>query len=196
MGKQEVEKMLQMALDFLEGLTSEQFQELVDGNAVIRYEAKVKHTHYEELLKKIKQEANNAEDVGGILDCFKKKGLFLFCDYINLEIKTRDIKRVIFQKIASHVGIDDSPGSDSKEEAEPANWKQIEMALRNCCTINEGKDLLLNQELLSLKKNVVAFAKALGVYVNQRYTKQELLERIVDSVVGAQIRGKVIRSED
>lgn len=195
MGKQEMEKMLRLALDFLEGLSAKQFQELVEGKAKIRFEARVKDTHHEELLEKIKQEAKHASDVKKILEGLTKKDLIPFCSYMALKIKSKDTKKIIFQKIASHLQIDPS-WYESKEITGPVKWEDIEIALHNCQTVDEGKRVLLNQDSLRWKKDIIAFARSLEVYVSQQYTKQELLERIVDSVVGARIRGKVIRLED
>lgn len=181
--------MLRITMEFLEGLTNKQFQDLVDKKAVIRFETKADHTvDYDQIMDKIKQDWN----VEKILKNYTKKELALFCANHNVNIKSSDTKKIIYRKVASHLNINNSP---AKETAE-SNWKQIENALQNCRTLDEAKSFLANQSILQLKKDIIAFAKAQGVYVNLRYTKQELLERIADSVVGARIRGEIIRSAD
>ncbi|MFD1039440.1 hypothetical protein ACFQ3N_13705 [Virgibacillus byunsanensis] len=188
MGKKETEQMLGITMDFLSRLTTKQFQELVNGNAVIRYEANGDHTKaYEQVMEKIKQTAMVEKHMKN----YTKKELLSFCRYFKIDIKSRDTKNVIFQKIAVHVNL-----GDSKSTPKAVNYKQLETALHNCNTIKEANELLRNENLLLLKKDITAFARELGVYVNQKYTKQELTERIVDSVVGARIRGKLIRMED
>ncbi|AIF45542.1 hypothetical protein [Virgibacillus sp. SK37] len=193
MSKRDTEKVLRIALNFLEGLTMEQFQELIEGNAEIHY--KVKEKRYLREIERIEREARQTTDVEKILEGYTKKDLLQFCGEYNLPIKTRDTKKVIYQKIASHFGITDSGGDESNRITGGDQWKPMEDALRNSSTLEEAKELLLTQDALRLKKDIVAFAKYLGVYVNQRYTKQELLERIVNSVVGSGIRGKAMRME-
>lgn len=189
MSKKETEKMLRITMEFLEGLTNKQFQDLVDKKAVIRFEAKTDYTNeYDRIMGKIKQGLN----VEKILKNYTKKELALFCANHNVNIKSNDTKKVIYQKVASHLKIGNSPAN----KIEKSNWKQIENTLQNCNTLDEAKSFLASQGILRLKKDVTAFAKAQGVYVNQKYTKQELLERIADSVVGARIRGEIIRSAD
>ncbi|MBP1947166.1 hypothetical protein [Virgibacillus litoralis] len=187
MGKKETEKMLRITMEFLEGLTNKQFQELVEKKAFIRFEAKFDYTaDYDQIMDRIKKDSN----VEKILKKYTKKELALFCCHHNVNIKSNDTKKVIYKKVASHLNIDHSFAKETGE----SNWKQIENALHNCGTLEEAKNLLANQSLLQLKKDITAFAKAQGVYVNQGYSKQELLERIADSVVGARIRGEIIRS--
>ncbi|WP_060678315.1 hypothetical protein [Virgibacillus halodenitrificans] len=194
MSKRDTEKVLRIALNFLEGLTVEQFQELIKGNAEIHYKAKKKR--YQKELQRIEQEARHTTDVEKILEGYTKKKLLLFCEELNLPTKTRDTKKVIYQKVADHFGIADSAGHECKKTVEADQWKPMEDALSCCNTVEEAKDFLLSQDALRLKKDIVVFAKHLGVYVNQRYTKQELLERIVNSVVGSGIRGRAMRMED
>ncbi|MEC2159711.1 hypothetical protein [Virgibacillus halodenitrificans] len=194
MSKQDTEKVLRIALNFLEGLTVDQFQELIEGNAEIHYKAKKKR--YLKEIQKIEREAKHTTDVEKILEGYTKKGLLQFGEELDLPTKTRDTKKVIYQKIAAHFGIADSAGHECKKISEAEQWKPIEDALRNSSTLEEAKEFLLNQDALRLKKDIVTFAKYLGVYVNQRYTKQELLERIVNSVVGSGIRGKAMRREE
>ncbi|MCJ0929782.1 hypothetical protein MST22_01230 [Virgibacillus halodenitrificans] len=194
MSKRDTEKVLRIALNFLEGLTVEQFQELIEGNAEIHYKAKKKR--YLKEIQKIEREAKHTTDVEKILEGYTKKKLLLFCEELNLPTKTRETKKVIYQKIAAHFGITDSAEHECKKISEAEQWKPMEDALSCCNTVEEANEFLLNQDALRLKKDIVAFAKHLGVYVNQRYTKQELLERIVNSVVGSGIRGKAIRMEE
>ncbi|MGP4106739.1 hypothetical protein [Virgibacillus sp. L01] len=189
MSKKETEKMLRITMEFLEGLTNKQFQDLVDKKAVIRFEAKAGHTvDYDQIMDKIKQDWNVEKN----LKNYTKKELALFCGCHNISIKPNDTKKVIYKKVASHLNINHSPANEIAE----SNWKQIENALQSCSTLDEAKSFLANQSILRLKKDITAFAKVQGVYVSQRYTKQELLERIADSVVGARIRGEIIRSGD
>ncbi|WP_121616408.1 hypothetical protein [Virgibacillus halodenitrificans] len=194
MSKRDTEKVLRIALNFLEGLTMKQFQELIEGNAEIHYKAKEKRFLKE--IQRIEREARHTADVEKILEGYTKKDLLQFGDELNLPIKTRDTKKVIYQKIADHFGLTDSAGHECKKISEAEQWKSIEDALRNSSTLEKAKDFLLNQDSLRLKKDIVAFAKHLGVYVNKRYTKQELLERIVNSVVGSRIRGRAMRMEE
>ncbi|WP_233879520.1 hypothetical protein [Virgibacillus halodenitrificans] len=191
MSKQDTEKVLRIALNFLEGLTVEQFQELIEGNAEIHYKAKEKR--YLKEIQRIEREARHTTDVEKILEGYTKKELLFFCEELDLLIKTRDTKKVIYQKIVAHFGIADSAVQESNRLTGEDQWKPMEDALSCCNTVEEAKDFLLSQDVLRLKKDIVVFAKHLGVYVNQRYTKQELLERIVNSVVGSGIRGKAMR---
>ncbi|MYL45267.1 hypothetical protein GLV94_06390 [Virgibacillus halodenitrificans] len=194
MSKRDTEKVLRIALNFLEGLTVEQFQELIEGNAEIHYKSKEKGFLKE--IQRIERKARHTTDVEKILEGYTKKELLFFCEELDLPIKTRDTKKVIYQKVADHFGIADSARHECKKISEAEQWKPIEDALRNSSTLEEAKDFLLNQDALRLKKDIVVFAKHLGVYVNQRYTKQELLKRIVNSVVGSGIRGRAMRMEE
>ncbi|MFB4168303.1 hypothetical protein [Virgibacillus sp. JSM 102003] len=189
MSKKETEKMLQITMEFLEGLTNKQFQDLVDKKAFIRFEAKAYcAAEYDQIMDRIKQDS----DVEKLLKNYTKKELALFCGYHKVNIRSNDTKKEIYKKVASHLNINHWPAKKTAE----SNWKQIENALNNCGTLEEARNFLANQSLLRLKKDITAFAKAQGVYVNQKYTKQELLDRIADSVVGARIRGEIIRSAD
>ncbi|WP_164669400.1 hypothetical protein [Virgibacillus doumboii] len=190
MSKKDTEKLLRITMDFLEGLTAKQFQELMNGQAIICFEAKTGHTDgYNQMIQMIKQESN----VEKVLKTYTKKELASFCNYFGINIKSRDTKRVIYQKITSYLKIG---RSFVKEPVESADWKHLESALHKCSTLDEARKLLMNNNLLRLKRDIIAFSRVLGVYINQKYTKQELLERIVDSVVGARIRGKIIRLEE
>lgn len=190
MSKKETQEMLQITTDFLEGLTNKQFQDLVNGNAVIRYEAKDNHTAYDQMMKKIKQ-ASSSADLERLLKKYTKKELASFCKKYNIEVKAKDTKKVMFQGIASHIQLVDHL-SEVKSKSE--SWNEIESALHEFSTLDEAEDFVVKHDRLQTKKSIVAFAKSLGVYVSQKHTKQEILNRVVDSVVGARLRGIVIRA--
>ncbi|WP_164668827.1 hypothetical protein [Virgibacillus doumboii] len=185
MGKKDTEKLLHVTMEFLEGLSAKQFQALVEGKAVIRFEPKQDDRQkHQQLKEKLKQESN----IEKILNSHTKKELIAFCKYYKINIKTRDIKKMLIEKIILYI-------RDDKPEKELIDWKTIENELHNCSTLDEAKNMLANHKDLRLKNDLITFAKSLGIYVNKRYSKQEVLERIADYTTGARLRGKVIRQD-
>lgn len=60
-------------------------------------------------------------------------------------------------------------------------------------TIKDGKVFINNHATLKTKVNLIKLAKSLNVYVDQNNKKKDIQSRIVESIVGARLRGKGIR---
>lgn len=195
MSKKETEDMLQIALNFIQGLTNEQYENILKGNASIDYIIENNHPQFGQLKERIIREARGINDTEKILKKYTKKYLASFCEHSSIDIKARDTKAIIYQKVASHFQFDTESADNDGEKFEENKIANIGAELQNFDSLDEAREFLVNHDLLRTKTNLVKLARSLDVYIKQSQSKQAVRNRIVDSVVGSRIRSKVIRAE-
>lgn len=188
MTKRNVETILQFMLDTMEPLSEDQIKKLLDGSATLQYtELLLKSLPYEE----INEEIHKAQDINEIEQLFKthtKKSLVSLCRYFQIVTKSTDTKAILIDKIASHFG-----KTTTEIQEESNEFRDIQLQLEKIETMKDGKTLINNHGTLQTKVNLIKLAKSLNVYVDPKNKKKEIQSRIVESIVGARLRGKGIR---
>lgn len=187
MSKKNVEEIFQLILDTLKQLSEEQVENLSSGSATLQYTEITKKVHpYEEIRKKIQQA--HISDIEQLLTTHTKKSLQSLSKYFQIPTKSSDTKAVITNKIATHFG-----KSSKKIQEESTEFENIQQQLEKIETIKDGKTFINNHATLKTKVNLIKLAKSLNVYVDPNNKKKDIQSRIVESIVGARLRGKGIR---
>lgn len=188
MSKKNVEEILQLMLDTIQHLSEDQVQKLCAGKAALQYkELPTESYPYEQ----IREEIHKAEDIRDIEQLFKthtKKSLISMCKYFQISMKSTDTKALLTHKIVAHFG-----KSTVKLPEETIEFQDIQQQLEKIETIKEGKSLINNHATLKTKVNLIKLAKTLNVYIDPTNKKKDIQSRIVESIVGARLRGKGIR---
>ncbi len=189
MSKKNVEEIFQLILDTLKQLSEEQVENLSSGSATLKYtETTTKKVHpYEEIRDKI-QQAHSISDIEQILTTHTKKSLLSISKYYQIPTKSSDTKAILTNKIVTHFG-----KSTKKIPEESTEFENIQQQLEKIETIKDGKTFINNHATLKTKVNLIKLAKSLNVYVDPNNKKKDIQSRIVESIVGARLRGKGIR---
>ncbi|WP_066048783.1 hypothetical protein [Robertmurraya korlensis] len=185
MSKKRAEAIIQVMLDTFKHLSEEQVDKLLTGSASLQYKDISPQSHpYED----IKEDINKTKDVKGVEKVLKshtKKSLLSLCNYFQIETKSSDTKNILYEKIACHFG--------KEVQTETNEFEQIQHQLEKMEDVQIGKSFITNHETLKTKVNLIKLARTLNVYVNPKQKKEEIQSRIVESIVGARLRGKGIR---
>jgi len=188
MSKKNVEEIFQLILDTLKNLSEEQVENLSSGSATLKYTEITKKVHpYEEIREKIHQ-AHTISDIEKLLTPHTKKSLLSLSKYFQIPTKSSDTKAILTNKIATNFG-----KSTKKIPEESTEFENIQQQLEKIETIKDGKTFINNHATLKTKVNLIKLAKSLNVYVDPNNKKKDIQSRIVESIVGARLRGKGIR---
>jgi hypothetical protein len=189
MPKQETIIVLNRLMKFIESLPSNHYDTFINGGGKIQFiEAKPKsHLQFEKLRDKIQREAEKEEDVESLLKKYSKKDLLSFCEYINITTGNRDTKEILYKKISCFFSM------KQKRVHEINPLEKIASILREFENVEEARKYLREEETVKRKTDLVKLAKYLEVHVTQKQTKQEVFDRIVESVVGSRGREKSIK---
>lgn len=188
MSKKNVVEILQLMLDTMKHLSDEQVEKLSTGKATLQYVELSTESHP---YKQIREEIHKAEHLKDIEQIFKthtKKSLLSICRYFQISTKSTDTKAIITNKIVAFFG-----NSTVKVPEESTEFLEIQQRLEKMDTIKDGKTFINNHGTLKTKVNLIKLAKSLNVYVDPNNKKKDIQSRIVESVVGARLRGKGIR---
>jgi hypothetical protein len=186
MSKKESQFFFQIISEFINSLSEEQYDHLLNGNAAIEY--KVKTNSINKSLKESLLNSKAIEDVESIFKGMLKKQILLFCEINGVDVRKSDTKKVLIEKIAAHFH---KVNSESKSAED--NLKKVREELGRYTEVEKAREFLSNHPLLKTKKEIVHFARLLDVYVHQKQSKAIILNRIIESVVGSQVRAKLIR---
>ncbi|MFC7784086.1 hypothetical protein ACFQWC_06245 [Rossellomorea sp. GCM10028870] len=191
MSKQETIIVLNRLMKFIESLPSNQYDTFINGGGKIQFiEAKPKsHLQFEKLRDKIQREAEKEEYVESLLKKYSKKDLVSFCEYINITTGKRDTKEILYKKISCFFSMMER----RVHEIDPL--ERIASILREFENVKEVREYLLREETVKKKTDLMSLAKCLEVHVTQKQTKQEIFDRIVESVEGSRMKGKAIREK-
>ncbi|MBB6452572.1 hypothetical protein HNQ94_001017 [Salirhabdus euzebyi] len=188
MSKKNTARLMNLVADFIEGLTEREFQSLLNNQAKLCVEV-LDNNPDQDIFIRLKSQANSLLDIEEALKKFKKNELISLCKIHGIDVKTRDTKKVIYEKVAAHLKVHDSEGTDVSNP-----YEEVKKILNNSNDREDATEYLVHHPLLKTKKDLIKLAKSYAIYVDQKYTKRDLLDRIVESVVGARLRGKAIRS--
>lgn len=175
-------------LDTINNLSEEEVEKLISGEATLQYKELSTQIHpYEEIREKI-HKAQDFNEVELLFKAYTKKSLISICRYFQIPTKSTDTKAALTNKIVAHFN-----ESTVKIPEESTDFQAIQQHLEQMETIKEGKTFITNHSTLKTKVNLIKLAKSLNVYVDPNNKKKEIQSRIVESIVGARLRGKGIR---
>ncbi|MCL7746830.1 hypothetical protein [Halalkalibacter alkaliphilus] len=189
MSKEEMEQVLKIALTFVEQLTNEQYEKLVSNEASICYVEEQRKGSSDDEFEKWKVSIIEEQDVEKVLRRKTKKEIVRFCTYYNIPTVTKDTKAILYEKISEYFQI----GANTLELEKKDRIAEIGKELEKFDDAEQALGFLGKEKSLQTKSNVMKLAKSLDVFVNQKQSKQDIINRIVDSVVGAKVRARVIR---
>ncbi|WP_163971069.1 hypothetical protein [Oceanobacillus halotolerans] len=189
MSKTETQALFQIISEFINDLSKEQMENLVNGNATIAYRSNSQPIGYQHLETSIRN-SKSIQEVERACRGMVKKEIIAFCEVYDIALNKRDTKKVLFKKIASHFQIENTESVQEKDESELEKIKETFQQLKS---VEEAKQFLTNHPLLITKKDLIRFAKILDVYVNPKQKKAIILNRIIESVIGSKVRAKVIQ---
>lgn len=188
MTKRNVEAILQFLLDTIKPLSEDQLEKLLAGGATLQYTELAPISDPFEQMREVIYKTQDIKEIEQVLMTQTKKSLVAFCRYFQIATKSADTKAILLNKIAIHFG------KNTFDEPEESNeFQDIQQQLEKIETIKDGKTLINNHGTLQTKVNLIKLAKSLNVYVDPNNKKKEIQSRIVESIVGARLRGKGIR---
>lgn len=202
--KKDFSIMCKLVLDFVNSLTEEQFNNLINGTADIKYNEKGlsqdKKERYNCILYNICMEDTREKAVDYIKKCDElstKLKLNEFCKYFRIEIKVKDSIDTIINKIIEFVEKDKENIKykyDKQINCEK-NVDTIAQKLEECIDIEEAKEIIYSSDLMSSKIEMMKLAKRLKVFNDKDASCENIAENIIKTVVEAKIRSYIIRKK-
>ncbi len=194
MAKEDTLQLLKVVSTIIQGLTHDHYTKLLNGEATLQYvEGDPNRRHSTNLaFSQLDDQLKNLNDsvpALNVLNERKKVVLQAFCEFLKIEISNQETKGEICKKLLVHYKIGDG------ETGESSGFSQISAILEKQESREQALTFLKNEPSVRTKAQLNELAKYLEVYVPSKYKKNEVVEKIVDSVVGAQIRGNVIRNK-
>lgn len=193
-----------MVLDLINGLTEEQFNNLLNGTADIRYIERgldsEKKEKYNEILYKLSLEDDDLKRIEFIKenDYLKTKNkLVEFCKNFRIEIKAKDTIDTIIENIINYVNKNKESilYRYSKLESLELGIDEVAKKLEEIMDIEEAKKLILESKAVENKANLIKLSKKLNVFTDREATYDTIMETIIKSVVEAKIRSYTIRKK-
>jgi N-glycosylase/DNA lyase len=181
MTKKESKILFQLIFEFIDRLSDKQYENLVSGNALIEYKLKQNGESYQQLKESLIQ-CKTINEIESILGRMLKKEIVSFCKYYKIDVKQKDTKKEMYDKIADHLKI----------QTQGDQLNEVKIKFQQMKSMEEAKQYLTSHQLLKTKKDIIRLAKLLDVYVNQKDRKDIILNRIIESVIGSQVRADVI----
>jgi hypothetical protein len=186
------------------GLSDDEIENLILGKATLKYNVKnisnETREMYDSLLAKLVN-CNEIEEVKIIIrddkSLIKKIDFLDFCDYINIEIKSKDSIENLIDKIYEYIKNKKEyvlSYIDNKKDKELI-LQEISYKLEEFNDIEEANMYLLNSSNLLTKSDLLKLAKSLNVYIEKENTHEAISRKIVDSVVGAKLRSFTLRGK-
>ncbi|TYQ14841.1 UNVERIFIED_CONTAM: hypothetical protein Cloal_1224 [Acetivibrio alkalicellulosi] len=202
--KKDFNIVLKIFIDFINTLTEDQFSNLVNGSADIKYQDKGldndKKEIYTNILYKIAIE-DNIEEKTKIIACSEelstKSKLLEFCKYFKICYKSKDTIDIIIKNIIEF--IDKNKESIiykySMAENLEENIDKIAQRLEEIMDIVEARSFMSKSKILENKSNLLKLSKKLNVFIDRDSTREIIVDNIIRSVVEAKIRSYTIRKK-
>lgn len=190
--------------DVIMGLSDDEIENLILGKATLKYNVKNISNEtrevYDSLLEKLAY-CNEIEEIKNTIkddkSLIKKIDFLDFCDYINIETKSKDSIENLIERIYEYIKNKKEHVLnyiDNKKEKEIVLQK-ISYRLEELNDIEEANAYLLNNNNLLTKSDLLKLAKSLDVYIEKENTNEAISRKIVDSVVGAKLRSFALRGK-
>lgn len=202
--KNDLRILLKIFDNFIAGLSSIEYSNLIDGKGTIKYiDKKIPQTQKAE-FDTLLGELAKASDTEEMLNLLKKdqaprsKEFYInLCRYLGLDVKQRDAIVSLFHKIIEYIIENRSlmiNGSNKKTETKFV-IQSIATKLDELQDPNQAAQFLSNHEALKTKSNLLQLSRIFDVYIERDLTNEEIIEKIVDSVVVAKLRSLAIRKK-
>lgn len=193
-----------LVVDLVNGLTEEQFNNLVSGTADIRYSEKgldsEKKEKYNQILYKLALEENAKNRVMIIKqndELVTKGKLIEFCKNFKIEFKTKDTIDMIVENIISYVSEnkENIVYRYSRSENLELGIDELAKKLERIMDIEEARRLILESKVVENKANLIKLSKKLNVFTDREASYDTIMDNIIKSVVEAKIRSYTIRKK-
>lgn len=199
MKKRESEKLLDIFKDTISQLTESDLNNLLTGKGKLKFERDKKEENsseqFNELYRLLKEAEDNLRFQNILImnnQLKTKKQLLEFCVTSNIKVKSRDTKAVILEKIFTHFG-KEPQNTTTKETTQ--KLKQIGEELSAIESVREAESFIFNNSALKTKNELISLGKIFNVHVQSNMKKRQVIERIVESLVGSKINSKTIRNK-
>ncbi|MGG0473557.1 hypothetical protein ABEY96_15320 [Priestia aryabhattai] len=203
--KRDLEAMFSIVSNIIKNLNVNEYENILNGSATLKYVEKSltasEKSQFDVVLKKLLNldsneiNTNFMETIKAELET--KSQLINFCNYLNIEVKTKDKKEDIYEKILNFVDENKEILLNKFNKGISINQtlEQIASQLENFNDKNLALKFLLGNNALDNKGHLLSLAKILDVNVRKESNNGEIIERIVDSVVGSKLRSMAIRGK-
>lgn len=190
--------------DLVNNLSEDQFNNLVNGTADIKYFEKgidnEKKEKYNNILYKLAKEKNSEKKIELITNSEElstKSKLIDFCKHFKIEFKVKDTNSVITKRILNFVdeNEEDIIYRFNKLECIEENVDEIAKKLENIMDVEEARTLIFNSQSLKNKTNLLKLSKKLNVFIDRESSYETIVDIIIKSVVEAKIRSYTIRKK-
>lgn len=202
--KKDYEIISKLFLDFVSNLSSAEFDSLVNGTAVIKYVEKSltpsTKSMYDQILSELLK-VDSPEQYTSYIKEHKeldtKSKLFEFCKYFNIETKAKDTMEMLITRVIDHIDKNKESLLYSLDRKSDIMYSinSIANKLEEFMDVQQALDFLKSNEILSSKSNLNKLAKKLNVFMEKDNSYENMLNSIIDSVVGAKIRSFAIRKK-
>lgn len=193
-----------LVIDLVNNLSEEQYNNLVNGTADIRYTEKgidsEKKVTYNNIIYELATKDSLDEKINVIKSnahLSTKAKLIEFCKYFKIEYKTKETIDTIIQNIVQYVDENRDNIIYRFEKAEDIQESIDEIAkkLEEIMNVEEARTLISQSKAIENKTNLLKLAKKLNVFIDREATYEAIVDNIIKSVVEAKIRSYVIRKK-
>lgn len=194
-----------LILEVVNSLTEEQFSNLVNGTADLKYIEKSidsdKKEKYNLILFTIANKEGTEEKIKFIKETDElstKTKMIEFCKYFKIDYKVKDsVDEVIKNIVMFSEGNKDSIiYKYSRIEDIQLGIDEIAKKLEECMDVEEGKNLIDKSKIVESRVNLFKLAKKLNVFISNRDASYDVIrDTIIKSVVEAKIRSFTIRNK-
>ncbi|PFE50766.1 hypothetical protein CN317_00910 [Bacillus cereus] len=193
-----------LVIDLVNNLSEEQYNNLVNGTADIRYVEKGIDSEKKEIYNSIMYELSTKDGLDEKINVIKtnahlstKSKLLEFCKYFKIEFKTKDTIDKIIQNILQYVDENKDNIIYRVEKAEDIQESIDEIAkkLEEIMDVEEARDLIAKSKVVESKTNLLKLTKKLNVFIDRESSYETIVDNIIKSVVEAKIRSYVIRKK-
>jgi len=193
-----------LVIDLVNNLSEEQYNNLVNGTADIRYIEKGIDNEKKEIYNGIIYELSKKDDLEEKIGIIKtnthlstKSKLIEFCKYFKIEYKAKENIDTIIQNIIQYVDENKENIMYRFEKAEDIQGSIDEIAskLEEIMNVEEARTLISQSKAIENKTNLLKLAKRLNVFIDREATYETIVDNIIKSVVEAKIRSYVIRKK-
>lgn len=190
--------------DLINNLSEDQFSNLINGMADIRYFEKnldsEKREIYDSMLRELALEDNEERKYSFIRNSDElstKIKLIEFCKYARIEFKSKDTNDTIIQNIINFTSLNKESilYKFNRVDGIEVEIDKIVIKLEDTMDIEEARNLIYGSKVIENKSNLLKVAKKLNVFVDREATYDIIVDTIIKSVVEAKIRSYTIRKK-
>ncbi|CUP24436.1 Uncharacterised protein [Clostridium baratii] len=191
-------------LDFINNLTEEQFNNIVNGTADIKYVDKGidsdKRIMFDTIINYLVNEVSEEKRVMFIKEnkqLSTKAKLIEFCKYLKVECKQKDTIEMIISNINEYIeqNRESLTYRYSKQENIELGIEDIAKKIENSMDVEEAKNIISESKIVESKTNLLKLAKKLNVFLDRESSYEIIVDKIIKSVVESKIRSYTIRKK-